>query len=419
MAGLVMTQTLSSSSSSSPDPELFTPPPSHATLQQVPDVFVIPPEEEHHENPPFCYFDAAMESKKSLSIVPDIDALDAALGMCQQTDNRAPVFHRSLNESQHTVVMPRRSGGGEEVPVTSTPPRRRILDDDVVEVVKVSRKNGISNTPVGMKRDSMKKSMSFRARATLAFRSIKNVGKGSRRGIPEGWGAPDGFGSQDAVPVTEDGVIPRPPLPQISRKPSNLRQMFTQTTVKTPTPDVPTSPTSPTSSDSWSAISRPSIAAEEANAQYQFPSTGERDGRPSLSGKRSFVRRISARNIFTITSPTRPNIPSPLKEDVTPTPSPSKRQSIMSSRTTASTGLSSADTEDVFGDITPNGRPHSFHASMSLSSGAIPSLDSIPSSSSKSEQRDGDTSFELHLDSLHFDSLQFDPEEFVLQMDDH
>ena len=79
MASVLGINSLTTSSSSSPDPELFTPPPSHATLQQVPDVFVIPPEEEHADNPPFCYFDAAMESKKSLSILPDIDALDAAL----------------------------------------------------------------------------------------------------------------------------------------------------------------------------------------------------------------------------------------------------------------------------------------------------------------------------------------------------
>ncbi|KAI0085460.1 hypothetical protein BDY19DRAFT_909076 [Irpex rosettiformis] len=417
MASLVMTQTLSSSSSSSPDPELFTPPPSHATLQQVPDVFVIPPEEEHHENPPFCYFDAAMESKRSLSVMPDIDALDAALGMCQQTDNRAPVFHRSMNESQDTVVMPRRSSGRDEVPVVpKSPSKRRILDDDVVEVVKVSRKNGVSNTPVGVKKESMKKSMSFRARATLAFLSLKSVGKGSRKAVPEGWGAPEGVGSQQgAVSATEHGAIPQQQSLKITRKPSNLKQLFAPTTVKTSTPDVPTSPTSPTSSDSWSAISRPSIAAEDANVQ--FPSTGERDARPSFSGKHSFVRRISARNIFAPATPTRPNIPSPLKEDVTPLPS--RREFVVSSHTASSIDIPRVDMEDVFSGVASNGRPHSFHASTSLASSTIPALGELPSTSSSTDQQNTDSSFELHLDSLHFDSLQFDPEEFLLQLNDN
>ncbi|KAI0818824.1 hypothetical protein BC629DRAFT_1588151 [Irpex lacteus] len=416
MATLVMTHTLSSSASSSPDLELFTPPPSHATLRQVPDVFVIPPEEEHHENPPFCYFDAAMESKKSLSIAPDIDALDAALGMCQQTDNQAPVFHRSMNASQDTVVMPKRSDGREEIPAAAQSSRGGLLDEDVVEVVRVSRKNGVSNTPAG-KKDSMKKSMSFRARATLAFRSIKNVGKGSRRGIPEDWSTSGGAGSQhNAIPVTEDGVIPQPSL-KLTRKPSNLKQLFMAPTVKSPTPDVPTSPTSPTSTESWSAISRPSIAADEANVQ--FPSSGGPEGQPTLNEKRSFVRRISARNIFALSSPTKPNVSSPLKEVVTP--SPSKRESVMSSRTTASTGLSKADTaEDVFGSVASNNRPHSFHASMSLASTTTPSSSTLPSpAETETTPQNADSSFELNLDPLNFDSLHFDPEEFVLHLDDN
>ncbi|KAI0683638.1 hypothetical protein BC835DRAFT_731245 [Cytidiella melzeri] len=411
MATLTMAHTLSTSSSSSPDPELFTPPPSHTTLQQVPDVFVIPPEEEHHENPPFCYYDAAMESKKSLSIEPDMDALDAALGMCQQTDNRAPVFHRHMNESQETIVMPKRSDGRDILSsAETTPPRRRVLDDDVVEVVKVSRNDGVSNTPVDVRKDTLKKSTTFRARASQAFRSIKNVGKGSRKAVPDGWGAPAGIEPDMRVASTEE--VHPPSMSKMARKPSNLKQIFASSNVKHATPDVPASPTSPTSSSEWSALSRPSMAVEDMSAP--FPTTAGLESGPSLSGKRSFVRRISVLDIqrlFTLSNPSKPDSPSMLKENMTPSASrsSSKRESIMSSRTTASTGLSSI--EDIFGGVSASPRPHSFHGGASQSQGT---LSALPSPGPETEAQNA--SFELHLDSLHFDSLHFDPDEFVLHL---
>ena len=80
----------------------------------VPDVFVTPPEEELEYNPPFCYFDASEAARRSLSTGPDIHALDVALGLCQQTDNRAPTFTRLLQAKiggrpPEAVVMPRRA----------------------------------------------------------------------------------------------------------------------------------------------------------------------------------------------------------------------------------------------------------------------------------------------------------------------
>lgn len=411
MASVAIKHTLSTSSSSSPDPELFTPPPSHTTLQQVPDVFVIPPEEEHHDNPPFYYFNAAMESKKSLSIVPDMDALDVALGMCQQTDNRAPVFHRSMNESQETIVMPKRSGTRNDISSAQyTPATRRILDDDVVEVVKVSRKDGVSNTPAE-KRDTLKKSMTFRARATQAFRSIRIVSKGSRRAIPDG---PTGVEPAAA----EDGSIQSSTMPaRVTRKPSNLKQMFAPAPDKPTAPDVPTSPTSPTSSSEWSALSRPSLAPEEIT--NTLPANGAPNFRPSLSGKRSFVSRISARDIqrLFVSNSSKPAVSSPLKENIPPSAShsSSKRESVMSSRTTASTGLSSV--EDLFGGVSANPRPHSFHGGGGVSQSLTTLSPSSSSSETEPETQNEDNSFELQLDSLHFDSLHFDPEEFVLHLD--
>jgi hypothetical protein len=412
MASAVITHTLSTSSSSSPDPELFTPPPSHTTLQQVPDVFVIPPEEEHHDNPPFCYFDAAMESKKSLSVVPDMDALDVALGMCQQTDNRAPVFRRSMNKSQETIVMPKRSGTINNG--LSAQHTRQILDEDVVEVVKVSRKDGVSNSPAE-KRDTLKKSLTFRARATQAFRSIRNVSKGSRRAVSDGWDVPAGVDPA----ATEDGAVQSSKVPaRITRKPSNLKQMFAPAHGRPVAPDVPTSPTSPTSSSEWSALSRPSLAPEDI--QPTLPGNGAPIFRPSLSGKRSFVSRISAREIQRLFVPhsSKPAVSSPLKENMAPSSShsSSKRESVMSSRTTASTGLSNV--EDLFEGVAAGPRPHSFHGgSGDVEGQSLSTLSSSSLSETEPEEQIEDTSFELQLDSLHFESLHFDPEEFVFQLD--
>lgn len=437
MASLVQANTLTASSSSSPDPELFTPPPSHTTLQQVPDVFVIPPEEEHGENPPFCYFDAAMESRKSLSILPDIDALDVALGMCQQRDNRSPVFHRAGNESQDTIVMPKRSGDSDRQL------KRSMIeaDRDVVEVVKVRRNEKLSNTPGDEKSStSMKKSKTFRARASQALRSIKNVGKTTRKtGIPQEWAAASGS-ENDLHGVTEEGIIPRPSTPSIAgRKSTQISQIFASVRSKSSIPDVPNSPTSPTSpaspssttsSSDWEAMSRPSISTEEC-MNSPFPLTVHpADERPSISNKRSFVRRISARDIqriFTLSNPAKPPPPETLgRHSMAPSPSrsSSKRESVMTSRTTVSSGLWGS-TENVAGasrsgPATP--RPHSFHggASELPYSLSIPeTLESVRSSPSadedaneRTDEGEGDVSFELRLDSLHFDSLQFDPDEF-------
>ncbi|KAI0637227.1 hypothetical protein C8Q77DRAFT_1155080 [Trametes polyzona] len=176
------------------------PPPSQDfAMHQVPHVFVIPPEEEQEHNPPWCYFDAAAVPAHALATDPDIDTLDVALGLCQQLDNRAPSFGRHHpNSSQETVVMPLR---GSTLPrlnevdlamedgqtdirsrsrsETTGSGRHRTYDEDVVEVVKVRRNEGMAD--VGDRTLKLKKSSTFRVRASQALRSIKNVGKGARR----------------------------------------------------------------------------------------------------------------------------------------------------------------------------------------------------------------------------------------------
>ncbi|GJE97098.1 hypothetical protein PsYK624_133080 [Phanerochaete sordida] len=412
MASLGTTLSLASTSSfSSPNPELFTPPPSHTSLQQVPDVFVIPPEEEHHANPPFCYFDAAMESKKSLSITPDIDALDVALGFYQQTDgNPAPVFHRAFgNESQETVIMPRRSDTAAVVRGSNW------RDSDVVEVVKVRKSEGVSNSPADRDTYALKKSRTFRARATQALRSIKNVGRTrSRTGLPESWSS----GRENlAEGATEDGVLTsRPTTPSLVRRKSmQLSQIFTSTRNRSPAPDVPLSPTS-TSSSEWEAVTRPtSISVEDCmNSPYGSFSTMNGDGM-TASKSRSFVRRISVLDLHKLFSPSTPteakSQPPPpptarAKENVPPPAS--RRTSRRESMPSSSTSSTLAGAPDVFARATPGSRPHSFHAGATSYALAAPAsttqLDEVAEAT--------DTSLELHLDSLHFDSLSFDPDEF-------
>ena len=405
------TPTLATSSSlSSPQPDLFTPPPSHTSLQQVPDVFVTPPEEEHEENPPFCYFDAAMESKRSLSTAPDIDALDVALGFYQQNEgNPAPFFQRrSGNESLETVVMPRRGGGREEDFPAPAVPRRdsRLLDEDVVEVVKVRRTEGASNTPEAPKTYTLKKSRTFRARASQALRSIKNVGKTSRGpSASETWSA-----STDrenvAEGITEDGMLPRASTPNLARKKSiQLSQIFLPARGRAATPDVPMSPTSPTSSV-WSALSRPSLAIEDAvSPSYQMTSPTEA---PSMSKGRSFVRRISVLDLHKLFGPAAS---SPTATKAPPLPVPSAKENLPPSSSLTSSRRGSmpmsgtaSSTDDVFSAAdSTNSRPHAFYANRTpyaLPSTSTLGIDDVDDAA--------DTSTELQLDSLHFDSFHLD-----------
>jgi hypothetical protein len=415
MSSLDTAFTLTSTSSlSSPNPELFTPPPSHTSLLQVPDVFVIPPEEEHEDNPPFCYFDAAMESKRDLSVVPDIDALDVALGFYQQTEgNPAPIFHRIFgDESQETVVMPRRS---DERPLDTlsvigrTP---RMLDEDVVEVVKVRKSEGVSNSPDELKGYTLKKSKTFRMRASQALRSIKNVGRSNRRtGIPETWSAVNTREPPSEITL-EDGILAARSTPSlVRRKSTQLSQIFAGTRSRSPAPDVPLSPTSPTESE-WSALSRPSPSPEDCmNAPH--PSSPLNPEGSTLSKRRSFVRRMSVldlHKLFSPSTPTSPKPPPPIsrsKENIAPSQShsSSKRDSLPVPHSTPS-DLSSP--EDVFSSVSTNSRPHSFHASGTRYSLSTPSGPAL----GEADEMDADMSLELRLDSLHFDSLHFDPDEF-------
>lgn len=322
------------------------PPPSQDfKMHQVPDVFVIPPEEEQEDNPPWCVFDAAAAVAHGLSTIPDIDTLDVALGLHQQMDNRSPSFTRlHSNASQETIIMPHRGAGtlprlhdidldmeDGQTDIRSRgngSTRNRTYDDEeIVEVVKVRRSEGMAD--VGDRTLKLKKSSTFRARATQALRSIKNVGKGSRRATvsepkPLMKLAPH---AADTVPSRhsyqeETPVSPaRATSPTMSRRRSmTLSQMFafkenskenrSASRPASPLADEPLSPTSPSydSPVATQPMSPTDVTGSHAKRLQPSPSLedcmatptrslspgGDDDGsKPTLSKRKSFRRRLS------------------------------------------------------------------------------------------------------------------------------
>ncbi|KAJ3553459.1 hypothetical protein NM688_g3606 [Phlebia brevispora] len=373
------------------------------------------PNEEHEENPPFCYYDAASESKQALSISPDIEALDVALSFYQQTDNRAPAFHRSFgNESQETVVMPRKGDGRARDTTAarqSEAAQRNVLDDsDVVEVVKVRRSLGYEEEVGGY---GLKKSRSFRARASKAFKSIRNlnVTKGNRRS------AHAGKDSENAAPILQESISSRPSTPNLPRRKSmQLTQLFSSTrntrSASFDKPPSPQSPTSPTPSE-WSTISRPSVTLGDCT-NVQEP--------PTLSSKRSFRRRMSVLDLHRFFTPAsqsaEKSIPSPTSPTSSISPISPSEESVPSS---SSSRL--AKHESLFFPRSSSSSSNflqNLNGAFSAPSASASSPTTLPSpSTSEALGTDddgdvvmGDDSFEMRLDSLHFDSLHFDPEEF-------
>lgn len=396
---------------------------------QIPDVFVIPPEEEQDINPPFQYFDASMAQAEIAATSPDIDALDVALSLFQQADgNRAPIFHRHhANESHDTIIMPKRSlsrqsmiADREDVPddiMESRSSHRRGFDEDVVEIVKVRRNEGMTDVTNG--KHSMRKSKTFRARASQALRSIKNVGKTGRKPLSGVWPSVERDENAEQNQYDSSDI---PTTPNLSRRKSaTLSQLFG--TVRT---------------NSRSPMTQsvvPSFASESPLPTPQHPSTslGDRTNipmaieheeenhhiKPSLSKRKSFRNRISVLDLQRLFTPstqaTADANASPAEEGHTrPSSRASKRESIpfsLSSRFTAKHHTPVA-AEDVFSSSWSQPSFETQRSSLALSKS------SSNNSSTLRREFDEDvileSSFEMRLDSLHFDSLHFDPEEYEL-----
>ncbi|KAI1790784.1 hypothetical protein LXA43DRAFT_890448 [Ganoderma leucocontextum] len=462
-------------SSPTPPPPTSVPPPSQDfVMQQVPNVFVHPPDEELEYTPAWCYFDATQAVKETLTTHPDMEALDVALGFCQQTDNRAPAFRRTFpNESQDTVVMPRRGSllnlkfrtpdlemDMELEPDGQTDIRSRgarRYDDDVVEVVKFRR--GDSVVDLGHEQTvKAKKTNTFRARATQALRSIKNVGKGNRDrratvSAPQPLSQDENESQSNdqnrnhlqgaTLPTRhsyQESPSPRPASPSISRRRSlTISQLFTsfkenkenQTSRPASPADELLPPTSPTLVDSDSSPSvhpmsptnsptphsqrfRPSFLEDYTPPTPKSPSSTtqpaepEQARKPGVDRRRSFVRRLSVlelQKLFTGGSSNATIYPSesasqPEDEDVF-TPSRSRLASVDSAAI-----LSASSSRTSRGSSSR----HSNASSEVLS--ARPSWSSQLSKQGTGEEETG-ADMEMRLDSLHFDSLHFDPDEIM------
>ncbi|PCH38372.1 hypothetical protein WOLCODRAFT_136226 [Wolfiporia cocos MD-104 SS10] len=433
-------------------PDLYAPPPSHDTsMQQVsmPNVFVIPPEEEQDETPPWCEFDAAEAAQEAHSTKPDIEAIDTALNLQQQVDNRAPAFHRALqNDSQDTVVLPKKGSLAQLKENVAYWDERTLHrrpyegDRDIVEVFKVRRDEGMDEC--GKAQMQMKRSKTLRLRATQAFRSIKNVGKGARR--PEASASSSSLASQvdsrGSMDYSEAGSLPSPGASQLKKRKSiAFSQFFTFSQHSRPVaayPDVLRSPISPTSPSS-AALPRyststmpPLISPITSNARGLQSSPSLEDcvdassdspqlGPPLPRGK-SFRKRISVldlQRLFSSNSPPRsPALSSPPPSSPPPSsPSPTTESSRDPS--------SPVTTAHNFGASPSASEPHSLAESeasrtSSLSSFAFISNSSSPSPSNpelgieQDKQSDCDgLEVEMQLNSLHFDSLEFNPGEFL------
>ena len=463
---------------SSPTP-LDAPPPSQEPAV-VPDVFVIPPEEEQDENPPFCYFNAADAAHEVQSTRPDIDALETALHLYQQIDNRAPTFRRSLkNDSQDTIVLPRRGSLAlireNAIEEKWERPRRRVMDEDVVEVFKVRRSEGRDEAGDAQSQ-GMKKSRTLRLRASEAFKSIKNVGKAPRR--PSASHSSGSWGSEENVRPAQhhragagENDVPPPVPPKLGRRKSlTLSQVFafsqnhrpsttTETDSETPTYSSPDAATTRHSEGDilYEPIARPSTPTIPRRKSLTFTQlfTFSPNHRPALADSESDALGMSAgargsplpnrynmQTMPAISSPSKPHArrirPAPSIEDyglvraespTTPVPPPrlSKRRSFRNR-------ISVLDLQKLFSQAPPAPAPPRSSADLAASTSTFSSTFSLVSAGSLSEddlQRrrsaertrtptedpfEGELDMEMRLDSLHFDSLHFDPEEFDLQL---
>lgn len=312
--------------------------------------------------------------------------------------------------------MPRRGDSSHmhEFPEGRRRSRSRVEDEDVVEVMKVRRNEGMSDVgDVGAQ--TLKKSKTFRARASQAFRSIKNVGKPGRRpSTTEIFSKPDSITpvARQSEDLAAHETVPRPATPSLSRRKSlQLSQFFTFSQSSrtplapsdVPAPPRPSSPakaahhslpvfTNPLSPHSKRL--RPSPSLEDCGDD---PSAATSGGPPTLTKRKSFRRRISALELHHLFSRNSGQSPSP-QEDF------------------PDACMTEGESSEVLVDILPATESRAFSmdssetACSSASSTTVAARPSIPRVNGVESEQDDD--LEMRLDSLHFDSLHFDPDEF-------
>ena len=399
---------------------------------KVPDVFVVPPEED--QSPTWCYFNAADAPLRSSD--PDFPFLDNPLTGLQAKsqalyDSAGPFGSHNttiLSVLDQPSTFDVRHCGDNAVEVEDNPgPRKRNIpnegntsvgnDSDVVEVVKVRRQAQDEQKDIRPPSPPpLKRSKSFRIRASKVFRSMKIVGKGSKNkhhtsDIPP---LPPIRKEQTARNNTEEDLPPRSKSPTVSRRRSSLlSQLFSPSTSSVDkshnTPEIPeqstiplsisTSPFSPNMtprppSPSHDLLDPSPSGSSDPEAEYR----GIRSASPSpsirtFSGKRRFSM-LGLQRLFSFSTDSEPTDSYPLN---------------MSRNSSGPSTVSSLGPDTPTEERTPS-PPLPYQLQLDLQGAGKPldMLSSIPTP----DVDPGDISYEMRLDSLHFDALSFDVDRF-------
>ncbi|KAF8892703.1 hypothetical protein BD779DRAFT_1670368 [Infundibulicybe gibba] len=413
---------------------------------QMPNVFVVPPEEE--QSPTWCYFDAGI-SPPNLSTVPDAEELKDALQMLKQTESPPPLFHRSSAGELGSVIMPRKSCEGRSIAdvlmheATQDPQRPQEVssraptptaesgnDSEIVEVVKVGRHGQAEPAPV----PDMKRSKTFKSRASKAFRSIKNVGKSSSRSKPRAQDIFPPNGGQSTHSTIGPGqsrhiASGSERTPNKSRRSSVvLSQIFHAPTLKTkPSIETPLAPPSESHfpdllnhTEPETHISQPS-GTQQDDMDDMRRSSSPTPSTQTFSAHRRFSM-LSLQRIFSfsqIPEPPNPSNDSIHSGSTTPRSTPSMSHD-SSGPSTVSSSSSGPETPIDEAHMVP-ARPRismdldvSGMAVETWGFGLEPRLD-MPDPKQRAPLpalEEQDMSLEMRLDSLHFDSLSFDADNF-------
>jgi hypothetical protein len=404
---------------------------------QLPAVFIFPPEEEQHSNPPWCFLDANDgQGPRNLTTVPDLEFLDIALNVLQhqagQDDSPPPAFHRSQGSEQGSnVVMPKRGAQRSPVDKKESPDRARTENPEGVDADKVPEVTGSPG--------EVKSPRTLRARASRAFKSIKNVGKGppkAKTPVQDVWSAEGKIPAVDSsqsqtiltrvdlppLPVEKDDCSPNlsrqssctlPELPQASLEqsppfdvPSTLPTRSRCSSGPQPSSPRPSTPPSPspllTSSPYFFGADTPlsldlrSDFRPEDNYSLTFPRTSVKSATPR-SRKTSRFSLLNLHGLFTSSAPSNPQ-PTPTNTPVIPA------SLVMSSRDSSapSTSTEASSLETPLTSPVDFGEPFSVFGR----GGSVGE-----STKSAGDQARG-LGPELRLMSLQFDSISFDANHF-------
>ncbi|KAI6111524.1 hypothetical protein EV401DRAFT_1890851 [Pisolithus croceorrhizus] len=356
---------------------------------RMPHVFVIPPEEEQQETPP-----CLQTSAGSPSICVPVAG----------PPRTKPVTSKKLEKKQRPeavkiVEKVVERGGCRDVRE----------DSDVIEVVKDPEEHS-----------KMKRTKTLKARATRAFQSIKNVGKGSRKQrIKDLWtsseGVPGAFkGMQEHIRHQEGQLQQSPPVMSPSLSLSNSRslsQIFQSAKPPQPSSAIASGPASQNLPLFSPSPSRDSCSSISKNLEPEPTPTEPTTPKPSTKNKRFSVRELHKVFAFPSSSPgSRPPTP-----QTAPTPPPARNDSVPSMATSTVSSDYDDPVDDAYGAMQfSNHRTDQKSAAMHHRPAIIDDEDDY---GTLLPGRPRDLSFEMRLDSLHFDSLSFDPEEFNISID--